>query len=402
MRILWLKTEFLHPVDKGGRIRTYHMLRAIAAQHEVTYLTLDDGTAARNAAELAREYSHRVRVIPFTPPTKGSAAFFGALARNVFSPLPYAVARYRSAAMEQTIAEEAPRHDLVVCDFLTPAVNMAFPLDTPTVLFQHNVEAMIWQRHAEVPQSAVRRRYMLEQWRRMRRFEGDMCRQFDGVVAVSEQDATALERDYGLRGVTAVPTGVDVDYFHPTSPADRRPYELVFTGSMDWMPNDDAMIWFIEDILPRIRTAVPQVTVTVVGRTPGTRLREVAAQASGVEVTGRVEDVRPYLQRAAAFIVPMRIGGGTRLKIYEAMATGLPVVSTTVGAEGLPLVSGRHVELRDTAGEFADAVTSLLQDSVRRERLAQTGADEVRARFAWSGVAAEFMAQCAAVRTTTL
>lgn len=378
------------------------MLRAIAAQHEVTYLTLDDGTAAPNAVELAREYSHRVRVIPFSPPAKGSADFFAALARNVFSPLPYAVARYKSGAMEQAIAEEAPAHDLVVCDFLTPAVNMTFPLTTPAVLFQHNVEAMIWQRHAQVPQSLVRRRYMIEQWRRMKRFEGDMCRQFDGVVAVSEQDATTLGQDYGLRGVTAVPTGVDIAYFHPTDSSARRPYELVFTGSMDWMPNDDAMMWFFEDILPRIRATIPHVTVTVVGRTPGTRLREMAVQAGGVEVTGRVDDVRPYLERASAFIVPMRIGGGTRLKIYEAMATGLPVVSTTVGAEGLPLVSGQHVELHDTAGEFADAVTSLLQDAVRRERLAQTGADEVRARFAWSGVAAEFMAQCASVRTTTL
>ena len=277
---------------------------------------------------------------------------------------------------------------------------MRFPTGTPTVLFQHNVEAMIWQRHAEVPQSIVRRRYMLEQWRRMRRFEGDMCRRFDGVIAVSEQDAAVLERDYGLRGVTAVPTGVDVDYFRLTSPHDRRPHELVFTGSMDWMPNDDAMIWFFEDILPRVRAMVPQVTVTVVGRTPGARLREVAAQAGGVEVTGRVEDVRPYLQRAAIFIVPMRIGGGTRLKIYEAMATGLPVVSTTVGAEGLPLVPGRHVELRDTAGEFADTVVAFLQDPARRESLAQAGADEVRARFAWAGVASEFMAQCSAVQTS--
>lgn len=396
MRILWVKTEFLHPVDKGGRIRTYQMLREIAAHHHVTYVTLDDGTAAPDAEALASEYASEVVRIPFLPSAKGSTGFYLDLARNVASRLPYAVARYRSPAMRAEIALRARHADVVVCDFLAPAVNVPHDLGVPTVLFQHNVEAMIWERHAAVATSALKREYMREQWRRMERFERAECRRFDHVVAVSPQDAAVMRDRYQVTRVSDVPTGVDVEYFTPAARAERNPLELVFTGSMDWMPNDDAMTWFATDILPRVRSRIPGVKVTVVGRTPSARLTALAGE-HGIEVTGRVPDVRPFLERASAFIVPMRVGGGTRLKIYEAMAMGLPVISTAIGAEGLPVRDGDSVVLRDGAEPFADAVVSLLQDDAARSRIGTTGQRLVREKFAWSGVADAFMATCAAV-----
>jgi len=394
MRILWLKTELLHPVDKGGRIRTYHMLRAIARRHHVTYLTLDDGTAAPNAAELASEYSHELVRVPFTPPAKGSANFYGALLGNVFSPLPYAIARYRSQAMTREVERLAQEHDVVVCDFLTPAVNMPASMAIPTVLFQHNVEAMIWARHTEVASTAVKRRYMQEQWRRMVAFEHAACARFDHVVAVSPQDAEVMRTQYGLRAVSDIPTGVDVGYFTPTGAAEAEPFELVFTGSMDWMPNDDAMTWFLADILPLVRQQVPQTRVTIVGRTPSARLEAMAASDPLVTVTGRVPDIRPYLERASVFLVPMRIGGGTRLKIFEAMAMGLPVVSTSIGAEGLPVTDGVDSVLRDDPGSFAAAVVALLGSEHERKRIAQAGQQVVRERYGWEGVADAFMGIC--------
>ena len=157
MRILWIKSELLHPVDKGGKIRTYQMLRALARHHRVTYLCLDDGTAATDAIVRAREYAHETVVVPFTPPAKGSARFYGALAANLLSPLPYAIARYCSAAWRAQISKLAEGADLIVCDFLTPSPNIARHLSNQVVLFQHNVEAMIWKRHAEVPQNPLRR-----------------------------------------------------------------------------------------------------------------------------------------------------------------------------------------------------------------------------------------------------
>jgi len=394
VRILWLKTEFLHPVDKGGRIRTYQMLREIANRHHVTYLTLDDGLADRDATERAREYAAEVVRVPFSPPPKGTLPFYSALLGNLGSPLPYAVGRYRSAEMERAVQEHAQHADLVICDFLAPAVNVPHQLACPVLLFQHNVESMIWERHTAVATSAVKKAYMNLQWQRMERFEGQACRRFDHVVAVSPIDSQVMRERFGVTAVSDVPTGVDTEYFTPEHTNPRRRVELVFTGSMDWMPNDDAMRWFLAEILPRIRASLPETTLTIVGRSPSATVRSLAEKLPSVEVTGRVPDVRPYLDRASVFIVPMRVGGGTRLKIFEAMSMGLPVVSTAIGAEGLPLVDGVSGCLRDDPGRFADAVVTLLRDDAMRRRIADTGQQQVREKYGWSGVADAFMETC--------
>jgi hypothetical protein len=215
MHILWLKTELLHPVDKGGRIRTYNMLRALRREHQVTYLTLDDGLAAPDAAEQSTEYCHALVRVPFAPASKGSARFYADLAVNLLSPLPYAVARYQSPTMRAAVERAVARGDVdvVVCDFLAPSLNVPDGLRAPTMLFQHNVETMIWERHAQVAAHPVKQWYMHEQYRRMRRHEAAECRRFDHVVAVSPQDAEVFRRDFGVSSVSDVPTGVDTAYF---------------------------------------------------------------------------------------------------------------------------------------------------------------------------------------------
>jgi sugar transferase (PEP-CTERM/EpsH1 system associated) len=397
MRILWIKTELLHPVDKGGRIRTYQMLRALRREHHVTYLTLDDGSAAPDAVERSSEYCHELIRVPFTPAPRSGPRFFAALARNLVSRLPYAVARYDVPAMREAIEQvvRAGEVDVVVCDFLMPSVNVPRDLGVPTVLFQHNVEAMIWQRHAEVAGNAVKRAYMTEQWRRMVRHERDECQRFDHVVAVSAQDAEMFRRDFGVRSVSDVPTGVDTDYFVPVPRATTRSHELVFTGSMDWLPNEDAIRWFAAEILPRVRARVPDATLTVVGRHPPPSIRALDG-VGGITVTGSVPDVRPYIARAAAFVVPIRIGGGTRLKIYEAMAMERLVVSTPIGAEGLPLRDGVAVVLAESADAFADAVVQALEDPARADVIAAEGGRIVRERYGWDRVARQFAEQCEA------
>ena len=370
------------------------MLRAIAARHHVTYLTLDDGLADVDAQAKASEYAAEVVRIPFAPPAKGSASFYGALLGNAVSGLPYAVGRYRSAAMEVAVREHAGKADLLICDFLAPAVNVPAKLPCPTLLFQHNVESMIWERHTAVATSAVKKAYMKMQWQRMERFEADSCRRFDHVIAVSPVDTHEMRKRFGVTNLSDVPTGVDTEYFTPDPTVARRACELVFTGSMDWMPNDDAMRWFLDEIYPAVRERVPNVTLTIVGRSPSAAVRALAEALPDVEVTGRVPDVRSYLDRASVFIVPMRVGGGTRLKIFEAMSMGLPVVSTSIGAEGLPLVDGVSGCLRDDASSFADAVVALLHDEDTRMRVAQNGCQLVREKYGWQGVADAFMATC--------
>lgn len=397
LHIVWMKTELLHPVDKGGRIRTYNMLRALAERHRVTYVALDDGDAEPDAAARAREYCERLVRVPFRTAAKGTAGFHLDVARALVSRLPYAVRKYRSPEMTEAVRVRcaAGSVDVVVCDFLAPSINVPDGLPCPTVLFQHNVEAAIWARHAAVAPDPLRRALMRAQWRRMRRFEGEQCRRFDHVVAVSEDDRRTMEREYGARHVDTVPTGVDTEYFRPRDAALVDQREIVFVGSMDWLPNEDGIVHFVERVFPLVRAVMPDARLTVVGRRPTARVLSLAERTAGVTVTGSVPDVRPYLARAAAVVVPLRIGGGTRLKIYEAMAMDRPVVSTTIGAEGLPLESGRHLLLADAPSAQADAILGLLADPARAAALGRAGGRYVRESFGWDGVAHRFADICA-------
>jgi glycosyltransferase involved in cell wall biosynthesis len=280
--------------------------------------------------------------------------------------------------------------DVVVCDFLAPSQNVPDGLPCGTVLFQHNVEAAIWRRHADVGGNPISKAYFREQWRRMERFERRECRRFDRVVAVSRADAEAIEREYGVPGVTDVPTGVDVEFFRPTGRAKQEPHNLVFTGSMDWLPNEDGITWFANEVLPRIHAKMPDVTLTVVGRNPPPGIQAMAARDTRLRVTGSVPDVRPYMEAGSIFVVPLRVGGGTRLKIYEALAMQRALVSTTIGAEGLPLENGVHALIADGASPFADSVLSLLSNPEQTATMARTGAEYVRAQFGWDRAADRF------------
>jgi sugar transferase (PEP-CTERM/EpsH1 system associated) len=396
LRILWLKTELLHPVDKGGKIRTYHMLKALKRQHHVTYLTLDDGLAAPDAQERAAEYCHELVSIPHQARAKFSAGFYGDLALNLVSRLPYALAKYKSDKMRRAIIEQTERNsfDVVICDFLTPSVNLPSRLGCATVLFQHNVEAAIWRRHYEVQAHPLKKVYLYDQWRKMWRFERASCLQFDQVIAVSREDREEMRRAYGVEAVADVPTGVDVDYFSPRGGVQQEAARLVFTGSMDWLPNEDAIQYFTDQVLPLVKRRVPGVTLTVVGRNPSPRLLELSKRDPAIIVTGRVEDVRPYIESATAFIVPIRVGGGTRLKIYEAMAMEKAVISTTIGAEGLPVRDGIELLLADTSQTFADAVVRVLTEPALATRIGLQAANTVRERFGWEGVAESFVQLC--------
>ncbi len=396
MRILWLKTELLHPIDKGGKIRTYAMLRAINAKHPITYLALDDGSAAPDARERAAEYASEVETVPFRVTPRGTAKFYGELFGNLFSPLAYSLQRYQVAAFRERVraAVERGEVDLIVCDFLTPWVNLPENLGVPVVLFQHNVEAEIWRRHTEVAGNALSRWYFGMQWRRTEAFERAACRAADHVVAVSDNDADIFRERYGVTSVSSVPTGVDVEYFNPAPFSARQPGRLVFTGSMDWMPNADGITWFTETVWPRIRAARPDATFSVVGRNPPAAVKALATPGSGITVTGSVPDVRPYLGEGSVFVVPLRIGGGTRLKIYEAMAMECPVVSTTVGAEGLPVHHNEHLLIADRDADFAARCIELLDDVSRATAMADRAARLVRDNFGWHAVADHFVASC--------
>jgi glycosyltransferase involved in cell wall biosynthesis len=288
-----------------------------------------------------------------------------------------------------------------------PAVNMPASLPCPAVVFTHNVESEIWRRHYESQTNPIKRALYWQQWRRMLRFERQTLARFDRVLAVSDVDSQTFQRLYpdalNAPPIT-VATGVDTEFF---SPGTRNPepgtWNLSFTGSMDWIPNEDAMTYFCRDILPRIRAQVPGVTLSIVGRAPTPAVRRLA-EIEGVEVTGRVDDVREHIAKSAVYVVPIRIGGGTRLKIFEAMAMGKAVVSTTVGAEGLPVTDGQDIVIADEAPAFASAVVTLLRDADQRQRLEQAARDLVVTHYDWAAVSGQLeqaLIDTAGVRPTS-
>ncbi len=390
MRILWLKSDLLLPLDKGGKLRTWHLLRHLAQHHEVTYFAFAEPDTSQADIDGMMEVAARVETITRSDVRKGSWRFYADAAAHILDPLPYAVGKYRSRPFRRRLNEllREGAFDLIVCDFLPPAVNLPDRLPCPAVIFTHNVESEIWRRHVDARTDRLGRWLYGFQYRRMLRYEERALRRFSGVLAVSTADRDTLTRIYPgaiVGPVYVVPTGVDTGYFSPSS-SDPGARGLVFTGSMDWLPNEDAMLFFHRDVLPLVRAEEPAVTLTIVGRAPTPAVARLA-EAAGVRVTGRVDDVRPYMRDAAVYIVPLRIGGGTRLKIFEAMAMGKAVVSTTVGAEGLPVTSGEHVLLADNPVAFAKAIVRLLRDLDHRRRLEAAAHALVVERYDWSAVA---------------
>jgi glycosyltransferase involved in cell wall biosynthesis len=395
LRILWVKVGGLWPLNSGGRLRSFHIISELSRDHEVTVLTThdpeEDGTA------LARQLPRCALVtsVPHALAKRGGIGFVWALLRSWLTPLPVSVYKCRNAglAAEVVRASAGGKFDLCVADFLYAVPNVALKGSTPVVLFEHNVEYMIWRRTGANSTNPWRRALLALEWRKMRRYEHRACRRADLTIAVSDDDRLLLEKNVPESRIVAIPTGVDVEYFDADDGTLEQPGEIVFTGSMDWHPNEDAMRYFIDDILPLIRREAPEVSLTIVGRNPSQQLRDAAATA-GVAVTGTVDDVRPYIRRGAVYVVPLRIGGGTRLKIFEALAMAKAVVSTTIGAEGLPLQEGVHILRADDPGAFAGNVLDLLRDRTRRQELGTAGRRLMEREYSWSRVAQDFERHC--------
>lgn len=322
-------------------------------------------------------------------PKRGSPKFLAQLAQNLVSPLPLAVGRFATAEMRSQVTDLIAKHhfDSVVCDFLAPSSNV--PDLARCVLFQHNVETAIWRRHAEHGATPLHRAYFSVQADRMEACERHACRTAAHVIAVSDADADQMKQRFGVERISAVATGVDLNYFaRPARQA--NPNGLVFVGAMDWLPNIDGARWFTQKVLPLIRQKRPATALVLAGRSPAAELLAYPAADPLITVTGTVPDVRPYLWNAAVSIVPLRIGGGTRLKIYEAMAAGVPVVSTAVGAEGLAITDEQDIAIADSPELFAQRCLEMLDNPARASSFSEAALHLVRSRFSWEQIGRDF------------
>ena len=389
MRILWVKANKLLPVHSGGDIRSYYIARNLARRHELMFLSYYDGPKdAAYENDLTEHFPGAACVAT----GKSSSSTLGRgmdYLGHLASPLPYAVGRFASVEVREKLAQwfSQRSYDVAVCDFLDAAVNFPEPLTVPSVLFQHNVEAEIWRRHAATESNLLKRRMYAIEAKKMLNYERQVVRKFHRVIAVSEHDRSLMEAWVEGARITIVPTGVDLQQYRPDFDYRIQSPLVMFIGAMDWEPNVDAMEYFCGEIWPAVEKQVPGAKLRIVGRNPGERVRKLAS--ASVEITGRVPSVAEHLREAAVVIVPLRIGGGTRLKIYEAMAAGKAVVSTSVGAEGLDVRHGRDIVLADTAADFGSAVCRLLVDEQQRKRL-EAAAAEKAARYDWAVISEQF------------
>ena len=389
MRILWVKAGGLLPLDRGGRIRSYNLVRELAERHRLTFFGFH-GQEDNAAHDELKSICERVICFPLHLPAARSFAEFRQYLTGFISSEPHSIRKYYRphVAKELRALVEKEGYDVIVSDFVFAASVVPWDLPIPKVLFTHNVEATIWKRHYEVARNPMWKLLSWREWRAMEHAENAYLRRADLVVAVSSADRDVFAKTIPQEKLAVIPTGVDIDYFQP-KPSAEEENTLVFTGSMDWLPNEDGVFYFMREILPRVSPET-SVKLIVVGRKPSRRMQLLAEANPTVQLTGWVDDVRPHVARGAVCIVPLRIGSGTRLKIFEAMSMGKAVVSTTIGAEGLPVENGVNLILADSPEEFANSVIMLLRDKALRKRLGAAARHLVETKFSWSSVTHEF------------
>jgi glycosyltransferase involved in cell wall biosynthesis len=389
--LLFVSPRFLFPADSGGKIRTTQVLKGLRGGRFLVRLV------SPGSQEVVAHFSGQLGTVcdefEYWPDDRGSIAHRLRRYASVGSSLPVAVTSDRCEAGRSLVAlclERRPA--LVVFDFPHSVVLAPDQFDVPSVLFTHNVESWIFERHVQVARNPLTRALWADQYRKMVRFERAALERFDTVIAVSEKDAAWFRTQLGIANVQTIPTGVDLDYFSWQAPGTA--HEVVFVGSMDWHANQDGVRFFLEEVWPAVLREIPDAKMKVIGRAPPGWLVTAAPKESWT-FTGYVDDVRPHALGSAVAVIPLRVGGGTRIKAYEAMAMGIPVVSTSIGVEGLPVEADRHYVCADDAQAFAQATVRLLRDAGLRNEVSRQARRLVESRYSNREVARTFEAICA-------
>ncbi|MCB9159885.1 MAG: glycosyltransferase [Caldilineaceae bacterium] len=383
MRILFLSRWFPYPTNNGAKLRVYHLLRGLATRHEVTLISFADELNRTPDPATVNDICADVHVAPwrdFAPESWAARAAF-------FSPTPRAVMSTHSPAMAAAVRDcmERRPYDLLIASQLATAAYVGHAKTIPA-LFDELESGVYWEQYAQAGSRAGRLRQGL-MWHKYRRYVAHLLRNFAAVTVASTHEAELLTKltAQPLRH-EVIPNCVDVRAYADVTVPHRR-NALIFTGPFRYHANHEAMVWFLDQVYPRIQAAVPDVTLTITGDHADLPL----PPATNVTLTGQVPDVRPLVAGATCSIVPLRIGGGTRLKILESMALGTPVVSTHMGAEGLDARHDEHLLLADAPDAFAAAVVRALGDAALRRRLAVAGRALVHARYDWDAVMPRFL-----------
>lgn len=408
MKYLAILPRVVFPADTGAKIRNLNMFSRLSrGGDEATIVCYRGVKDTDQDVERMRAICTHLELVPWNEAETFSLRSYAHALRNISSRFPYCVEKYATMPFVERVRQLVgrERYDAIVVDTAPMALTVAGLADLPPVLcFQHNVEFVIRQRQYENEQNPLLKAFLYYDYLRMKRFEGEFGSRFNHLIMVSENDCGVMARDLGVTNTSSVPLGVDTEFFSPDAASADEParnlrdaptcVDLVFTGSMDWLPNSDGILWFIESVLPLVSKKVATVRLVVVGRRPGKAIERIASQDPRVVVTGWVRDVRPFVKNGRVYVVPLRIGGGTRIKIFEAMSMAMPVVSTSIGAEGLPVSHGENILLADSAQEFADRIVTLIEDPEAAARIGRAARDLVVKHYSWENAAEKFAAIC--------
>jgi sugar transferase (PEP-CTERM/EpsH1 system associated) len=391
-RVLFLAHLLPYPLDGGAKIKSYYTLKRLASQYEVTLVAFvrsdEEKRYLANLRDLCAGGIETV-IIP-----RSSLRNYVDAARFWLAPTPFIIGRDSIGAMKRAVRSRMAgrRFDAVHIDHLQMA-QYVLPRRSPVklVLDHHNVESQIIERMSVTTSSKPQRMYATHEWPKLQRYELNVCRQVDRVLVVSNEDAMTLRKlAPDLHNITVVPIGVDGDYFQP-QPHFPDPKTLLSIGTMYWPPNVDSMIWFYDTVYPQIKAEVPDVQLKIVGADPVEKIVRLGREDKSVEVTGYVDDVRTTTADCAAFIVPLHSGSGMRVKILNAMSMALPVVSTTVGAEGIAATHNKNILVADTPDAFARACLKLLQDPARGTEIGEAARQLVEETYSWHAVGEELL-----------
>ncbi len=387
MNILFISATVPYPATDGGRIRVLNLLTQICKNNRVTFLALETLQTDRQGIEYLCSLGVDARLVERTPEMPRIS--FKVIAHSILRRKPLTVAKYYMPAMTTAIKQllASQTFDVVHFEMLHTGqyLHTLSNLCVPTLLSLQNIDSSIWRRLAQQTDNPLQKLAYGTQARAFRRYEKIMAPKFTACACVSEEDKNLLAELCPNLDIEVIPNGVDVESYQPNHDLEEEA-ALVYTGSMDWRPNEDAVLYFHEQIFPLITSQIPQAKFYIVGQYPTERVQQLAQMDKTVIVTGMVDDVKPYIAKASVYIVPLRIGGGTRLKILEALAMEKAVVSTAIGCEGLQVIPDEEILVANEPAQFAELVVQLAQDKQRRRHLGQDGRRLVEEQYDWRSI----------------
>jgi glycosyltransferase involved in cell wall biosynthesis len=379
VNVLLLTQVLPFPPDSGPKVKTYNVIKFLAKRHSVTLVSFVRGDQSEHVRQL-EQYCQAVHTVPIARSTILDGM---AMLRSLLSRQPWMMVRDDRRAMRDLVDSLAAEqvYDIAHADQLNMGQFAERVPSTFKVLDAHNALWLLYKRLWETMQPGLRKWLLGRDWRLLKEYEGQMARKFDAVLAVSQQDQAALLEAAGAeRKITVIPIAIDTD---EADLVVREPgaNHILHLGTMYWPPNIDGVMWFLREVFPHIRQHFPKAVFDVVGSRPPLILQELGRADSGIDVAGYVEDVTPFLKQAGVFVVPLRAGGGMRVKILNALAEGIPIVSTKLGCEGIDVTDGEDILIADKPGDFAAAVLRLLDDPELGQRLSRNGRRLVEERY---------------------